>query len=211
MVPRPKILALDLATPPGEALTQAVAHGRTRYPVVRGSLDDTVGIVVIKDLLRCAAEGRPAILEQLLHPALFVPEHARVSEILRDFQRQHRNLALVVDEYGRTVGLVTVEDCVEEIVGEIREERESGGLPFLSRLPDGSHLIDGTAPIRELRQAGLPLEESTEYQTLAGFLLHALHTVPQPGAAVTAHGFVWTVVDMDGARIAKVKAQPTRA
>jgi CBS domain containing-hemolysin-like protein len=117
---------------------------------------------------------------------------------------------LIVDEYGRTIGLVTVEDCVEEIVGEIREERESSGLPFLSRLPDGAYVIDGTATIRELREAGLPLEESSEYQTLAGVLLHTLHTVPQPGASVTAHGFVWTVVDMDGARIAKIKAELVR-
>jgi CBS domain containing-hemolysin-like protein len=200
-----------VATTPGEVLAKAVAYGRTRYPVVRGSVDETVGVVVIKDLLRCAAEGRPPVLETLLHPALFVPENARVSEVLREFQRQHRNLALVVDEYGRTIGLVTVEDCVEEIVGEIREERESSGLPFLSRLPDGAYVIDGTATIRDLREAGLPLEESTAYQTLAGFLLHTLHTVPQPGASVTAHGFVWTVVDMDGARIAKIKAEPVRA
>ena len=212
MVPRPKILALDLATPPDEVLKKAVAFGRTRYPVIRGSVDDTVGVVVIKDLLRCAAESRPPVLDTLLHPALFVPESARVSELLREFQRQHRNLALVVDEYGRTTGLVTVEDCLEEIVGEIREEREPRSVPFLSRLPDGAYVIDGTATIRDLReQAGVPLDESPEYQTVAGFLLHTLHTVPQPGAAVTAHGFVWTVVDMDGPRIAKVKAEPIRS
>jgi putative hemolysin len=212
MVPRSRILALDLDTPPGEVLTRAVAHGRTRLPVVRGSLDDTVGMVVIKDLLRCAAEGTPPVLAQLLHPPLFVPERAHTSEVLRAFQQQHKNLAIVVDEYGRTLGLVTVEDLLEEIVGELREEREPRGVPYLSRLPDGAYLIDGTAPIHDLRrQAGLPLEESPEYQTIAGFLLHALKTVPQPGAAVAAHGFVWTVVDMEGARIAKVKAEPSRA
>jgi putative hemolysin len=211
MVPRHKILALDVATPPEEVLAKAVAHGRTRYPVVRGSVDDPVGVVVIKDLLRCAAEDQPPVLETLLHPGLFVPENARVSEVLREFQRQQRNLALVVDEYGRTVGLVTVEDCLEEIVGEIREEREAGGPPLLLRLPDGAVVIDGAATIRDLReQAGLPLEESSDYQTVAGFLLYTLHTVPQPGAAVTAHGYVWTVVDMEGARIAKVKAAPVR-
>jgi putative hemolysin len=211
MVPRHKILALDVATPPGEVLAKAVAHGRTRYPVVRGSVDEPVGVVVIKDLLRCAAESRPPVLETLLHPGLFVPENARVSEVLREFQRQQRNLALVVDEYGRTVGLVTVEDCLEEIVGEIREERETGGPPLLLRLPDGAVVIDGAATIRDLReQAGLPLEESPDYQTVAGYLLYMLHAVPQPGAAVTAHGYVWTVVDMEGARIAKVKAEPVR-
>jgi putative hemolysin len=207
MVPRPKILALGLDTAPGEVLTQAVAYGHTRFPVVRGSLDDMVGIVVIKDLLRCAAEGKAPVLAQLLHPALFVPETAQISEVLREFQRQHQNMALVVDEYGRTVGLVTVEDLVEEIVGEIHEEREPRGLPYLSRLSDGSYLVDGTASIHDLRvQAGLPLEESPEYQTIAGFLLQTLNTVPLPGASVSAHGVVWTVVDMDGPRIATVKA-----
>jgi putative hemolysin len=208
MVPRPKILALDLDTAPGEVLARAVAFGHTRFPVVRGSLDDTVGVVVIKDLLRCAAEGKPPVLAQLLHTPLFVPESARTSEVLREFQRQHRNLAIVVDEYGRTAGLVTTEDLLEEIVGELREEREPRGLPYLSRLPDGSYLIDGTATIHDLRtQAGLPLEESSEYQTLAGLLLHTLNTVPQPGASVSAHGFTWTVADMDGPRIVKVKAE----
>lgn len=163
---------------------------------------------MIKDLLRCAAEGRPPVLAQLLHPPLFVPENARTSEVLRAFQQQHKNLATVVDEYGRTVGLVTVEDLLEEIVGELREEREPHGLPYLSRLEDGAYLIDGRATIHDLRlQAGLPLEESTEYQTIAGFLLRALQTLPQPGVSVSAHGFVWTVVGMEGPRIAKVKAE----
>jgi putative hemolysin len=212
MVPRPRILALDLDTPPGDVLARAVAHGRTRLPVVRGSLDDAVGVVVIKDLLRCAAQGTPPVLARLLHPALFVPETARTSEVLRAFQQQHRNLALVVDEYGRTVGLVTVEDLVEEIVGELRDEREPRDLPYLTRLPDGACLIDGTASIHDLRQqAGLPLEESAEYQTIAGFLLHTLDTVPRPGAAVTAHGFVWTVVETDGPRIVRVRAEPRPA
>jgi putative hemolysin len=208
MVPRPRILALDVSTPPEDVLAEVVEHGRSRYPVVRGSLDEIVGVVVIKDLLARAAAGAPPALAELLHPPLFVPETARASEILREFQRRHQNLALVVDEYGRTVGLVTTEDLLEELVGEIREEHEAGGLPFLSRLPDGSMLIDGTASVHDLRmQASLPLEESPEYQTLAGFMLRALDVVPQPGASILRHGLRWTVVDMDGPRIAKVKVE----
>jgi putative hemolysin len=200
MVPRPKILALGLDMAPGEVLTQAVAYGHTRFPVVRGSVDDPVGVVVIKDLLRCAADGKPPVLAQLLHPVLFVPETAQISDVLREFQRQHQNMAMVVDEYGRTVGLVTVEDLIEEIVGEIHEEREPRGLPYLSRLSDGSYLIDGTASIHDLRvQAGLPLEESSEYQTIAGFLLHTLNTVPLPGVpsrrtASSGRSWTWTAL-----------------
>ena len=208
MVPRIKILGLDIATPPGEVLQRAASYGRTRLPVFRDSLDEAVGVVVIKDLLREAADGRAPVLADLLHPLLFVPEAARTSDVLRELQRRHRNLALVVDEMGRTMGLVTIEDLLEEIVGEIREERETGSTPYLNRLPDGSYLLDGTTSIHDLRnQAGLPIAESVEYQTIAGLLLHALNSVPQPGASLVHQGYVWTVVEMDGPRIAKVKAQ----
>jgi putative hemolysin len=208
MVPRIRILALDIDTPPDEVLPRVVEHGRTRLPVFRGSLDETVGVVVIKDVLREAAASRAPLLADLLHPPLFVPETARTSEVLRELQRHQQNLALVVDELGQITGLVTIEDLLEEIVGEIRDERETASLPYLSRLPDGSYLIDGTATIHDLRtQAGLPVEASVEYQTIAGFLLRVLDRVPQPGASVVRHGYVWTVLEMDGARIAKVKAE----
>jgi putative hemolysin len=208
MVPQHRILTLDLDTPPGEVLARAVALDRSRFPVVRGSLSDIAGVVTIKDLLRGTAAGGEPVLAELLHPPLFVPETASTSEVLRELQRQHQSLALVVDEYGRTVGLVTVEDLVEEIVGEIRSEREPRDLPFLTELPGGAYLIDGGALVHDLRvQAGLPVEESPEYHTVAGLVLHALSTVPQPGATVSRHGFRWTVVDMEGPRIAKVRAE----
>jgi putative hemolysin len=208
MVPRPRILTLDIDTPPGELMSRAAALNRTRIPVIRGSLDDVAGVVVIKDLLRAAAAAKPPVLAELLHPPLFVPETARTSEVLRTFQRRHQNLALVVDEYGRTAGLVTIEDLLEEIVGEIREEREPSELPYLSRLADGSYLIDGAATMHDLRHAaGLPFEESPDYQTIAGFMLDALNAVPHPGASVSRYGYTFTVGEMDGPRIAKVKAR----
>ena len=138
MVPRPKILALELDTPPGAVLAQAAATGRTRLPVIRGSVDDIVGVVVIKDLLRAVAAQQPLRLSGLLHPVQFVPENARVPVVLHGLQRQHQNLAMVVDEYGRTSGLVTIEDLLEEIVGELRDEREPSGPPYLAHLPGGA-------------------------------------------------------------------------
>jgi len=140
-----------------------------------------------------------------------VPETASVSEILRQFQRHRLQLALVVDEYGQVAGLVTTEDLLEEIVGEIRDERESPGLASVSRLPDGSYMIDGTATIRDLRdQVGLPLEESPDYQTIAGFLLQRLGAVPRPGTIVDANSYRWTIVEMDGPRIMKVRAEAAK-
>ncbi len=209
MVPRPNIRGLDITMPPEQVLKRAAELGRTRLPVYRDTLEDTMGVVVIKDLFRCAAEGATPVLERLLHPALFVPEATRVSDVLRQFQRRRLHLALVVDEYGQVVGMVTTEDLIEEIVGEIRDERESPRLESATRLPDGSYIIDGAATIRDLReQAGLPLEDSPDYQTIAGFILHRLGSVPRPGAALQAAGHRFTVVDMEGPRIMKVKAEP---
>jgi putative hemolysin len=212
MVPRPNILGLDIATPPDEVLARAAAFGRSRLPVFRGAVDDTVGVVLIKDLLRCAAERTPPVLSALLHAPLYVPETARVSDLFGSFQREGLNMALVVDEYGRVIGLVTMQDVLEEIVGKIREEREHLGMDSVRRLPDGSYLIDGTATVRDLRErVDLPVEESPDYQTIAGFLLHKLQTIPVPGMSVAAAGYTWTVVDMDGPRIVKVKAQAREA
>jgi putative hemolysin len=164
---------------------------------------------VIKDLFRCAALQQPINLERLMHPPLFVPESAPVSAVLRQFQSSRLHLALVVDEYGQVAGLVTTEDLLEEIVGEIRDEGESSRLQSVSRLPGGSYMIDGTASIRDLReQVGLPLPDSPDYQTIAGFLLHKLGTVPRPGTVATAGGYRFTVVEMDGPRIMKVRAEP---
>jgi putative hemolysin len=212
MVPRPNIVGLDIETPPAEVLKRAALLGHTRLPVFRGSIEDALGVVVIKDLFRCAALGQPANLERLMHPPLFVPESAPVSAVLRQFQASRSHLALVVDEYGQVAGLVTTEDLLEEIVGEIRDERESSRLSSVSRLPGGSYMIDGTATIRDLReQVGLPLPESPDYQTVAGFLLHRLGTVPRTGTTVEAGDHRWTIMEMDGPRIMKVRAEPERS
>ncbi len=211
MVPRPNILGLDVATPSDQILQRAAEVGHTRLPVFRGSIEGTIGVVVIKDLFRCAALGEPVSLDRLMHPPLFVPETAPVSEVLRQFQRHRLQLGLVVDEYGQVGGLVTTEDLLEEIVGEIRDERESLRLSSVSRLPDGSYMIEGTAAIRDLReQVGLPLEESPDYQTIAGFMLQRLGVVPRPGTTTEAGGYRWTIVEMDGPRIMKVRGEAVK-
>ena len=208
MTPRPHIQGLDMATPAEEVLRRAVAIGHSRIPVYRDSVEQPVGIIVIKDLLRAAAQGAPFSLPDLLRPPLFTPETAPISFLLREFQRHHQNLALVVDEHGSVVGLVTIEDVLEEIVGEIREEGEAGAPPFAHRLPDGSYVLDGFAPIRDVRaQLALPVEESSDYQTVAGFLIHSLGVIPKPGASVAGGGYRWTVVAMDGPKITKVKVE----
>jgi putative hemolysin len=207
MVPRRNILGLDITAPAAEILKRAAQIARSQIPVYRESIEHTIGVVTVKDLFRLAAEGKPIVLSEIMRPPVFVPESVRISTVLRDFQRHRQYLAVVVDEYGGIVGLVTIEDVLEEIVGEIREEGEPTPS-YLTRLADGTHVVDATAPLRDVREAlGVTIRDSPDYTTIAGFILHMLQSVPTPGASVSIGGYVWTVVDMDGPRITKVKVQ----
>jgi len=211
MTPRPKMLALDVATPADQVLPQAVEIGHSRIPVYRDAADNPVGILVMKDLLRAVAAGVPPVLSELLHPPLFIPETVRISVLLREFQRGLQNLALVVDEYGSIAGLVTVEDVLEEIVGELREEGEVGAVAT-NPSPDGSYLLDGMTPFREVRaRLTLPVEYSESYTTVAGLLLHTLGAIPGPGTVITVGGYQWTVVEMQGPKIVRVRVERARS
>jgi len=206
MVPRPKIQALEIETPVPEALEYIAAVGKSRYPVYRRTLDDVVGILYDKDLLPLLAAGKPVVLADLLHPAYFAPETTRIPRLLREMQRRRMPMALVVDEYGSVEGLVTIEDLIEEIVGEIRDEDEEEGP--VKRMRDGSLIMDASVTIRDLQgQYGLDFPESAEYETLAGFVLSQLQRVPRGGEIITHGPWKLTVVDMDGRRINRVRVE----
>jgi putative hemolysin len=146
----------------------------------------------------------------LVREPLFVPESANVSRLLRDLQRTRQHLAMVVDEYGGIVGLVTLDDAIGRIVGEIRERAGGPGEPTMARLADGSIVVDGLVRIEELKRAfGIPIEESQEYSTVAGFILTLLNTIPNVGATFTHDGHRWTVLQVEGPRIKKVKIERT--
>ncbi len=211
MVPRPKIQAIPLDLPSAEVLRFVAEAGYARYPVYRKGLDDIVGILNHKDVVRAMADARPIVLADLVHPALFVPETKPVSELLKEMQRRRLGMAMVVDEYGGIEGLVTVEDLIEEIVGEIHDEDETESRP-IERRRDGSLLIDASASIRDLDgQHGLAFPESSAYETLAGFMLEQLQRVPRGGENATYQGRKFTVVEMDGRRIARIKVEPVKA
>jgi putative hemolysin len=207
MIPRPRIHAIDIETPVEEVLRFINETGKSRYPVYRGSLDEVVGILYDKDLLRVLSEQKPIVLAELLRPAFFVPETAQVSHLLKQMQRRRMPLALVVDEYGGVEGLITIEDLIEEIVGEIDDAADRDPQP-VQRLKDGSFLVDASISIHDLAdQHGLRFPESAEYETLAGFVLAQLQRVPRGGEIVTAGDWRLTIVDMDGRRIARVKVE----
>ncbi len=208
MVPRTAIAGLDASTPP-EALLRAVSElGHSRIPVYQESIERPLGILAIKDLLAAVARGA-IVLPELLHPPLFVPETAKISALLHELQRRRQGLALVVDEYGGVVGLVTLEDVIEEIVGDIDDEGESRPAWLAARQPDGSFILDAMAPVKEVRERlRLPLADSSRYATVAGLLIDTLETIPPPGTTVRADGHQWTILEVDGPKITKVRVQP---
>ena len=205
MVPRPKIFALDVGTPPGEVEHLIVEGGYTRIPVYDDTPDNVIGLVYIKDVLRLLERRQPIVLRKILHPVHFVPETKKVGELLKELQKRRTHMALVIDEHGSLVGLVTMEDLLEEIVGEIQDEYDWEERP-VERLRDGSLVVDGTLSAADLRASyQIPIPESAEFETVAGFLLEKLGTVPRGGEFVDLGGHRLTVVDVEKNRISKVK------
>ncbi len=208
MTPAHKIRAVPVDAPPEEVLRTIVESGYSRLPVYEKTLDQILGVVDDRDLLAALVREQPVELRKLLHPVVFVPETKKVGQLLQELQRRRLPMAIVLDEFGSTRGLVTVEDLIEEIVGEIRDQHEPDERP-VERLPDGSMVVDASLPARELRDTyGIPIPESGEFETLAGFMLAALQRIPKGGEIVFHEGYKFTVVNLDGRRITKVKVEP---
>ena len=208
MVPRVRIQALDVTTTTDEVVRRLTEISYSRVPVYEGDLDHIVGILYFKDVLRAIGEGHPWAMRRLLHPPLYVPEMVQISRLLRTLQQRRLNMAIVVDEHGGVAGLITTEDLLEQLVGDISDEGEPEADALVTLLPDGAMVAQGSAPLWELReQYDLPLEESAHYHTMAGLMLARLGHIPQGGEAVIEQGYILTVVDMDGPRIARVKIE----
>jgi putative hemolysin len=207
MVPRPKIFSLDVDTPPAEVGRLIVESGFSRFPVYADSIDNIVGLLYVKDALRILERGEPVVIRNILHPAHFVPETKKVGALLKELQRRRTHMAVVVDEHGSVSGLVTLEDILEEIVGEIRDEYDWEERP-VEQLRDGSLVVEGTVSASELREDyGVPLPESAEFETVAGFMLDRLGSVPKGGEVVTVGEWRLTIVDVEGNRVSKVKVE----
>ena len=205
MTPRTAIVALDSGATLDEALGIVVDAGFSRYPVFEGSLDNIVGMVHAKDLLP-VLRHRPATfsLASVMRDVHAVPGSREVEEVLADFKRLKEHLAIVLDEYGGTAGLVTMEDLLEELVGEILDEHDEGAA-ITRRTAQGDTLVPGQMEIADLNEAhGLHVPEE-DYTTVGGFVFGALGRLPQVGDRVTGGGASWTVKEMDGRRIAIVE------
>jgi len=208
MVPRPDVVAISADMAPEEALATVVNSPYTRYPVYRNSLDEIVGILHVRDLFAAMHDlGLAAVrLEAVARPAFVVPETKDLAALLADFRREKQHMAIVVDEYGVVEGIVTLEDLIEEIVGEIEDEFD---LPDTSveRLDDTHVRIDGSYTIDDFNEAfGTDLEKD-DYHTMAGLVFGELGRAPEVGDEVAVDGLSLTVSEVEGSRISQLEIE----
>lgn len=208
MVPRIDIAAIDQEATFDDAVTLVLTEGHSRTPLYKESVDHIVGILYAKDLLRIIAAGGPRPrLRDIMRPALFVPESQAVDDLLNELQRRRVHMAIVLDEYGGTAGLVTIEDLLEEIVGEIQDEFDEEE-PMKVIVREGEAILDGRADIDEMGELvdpPLELEDDEEYDTVGGFVYHRIGRVPVVGDTVAVDPFKITVVKVTGRRVGKVR------
>jgi putative hemolysin len=208
MVPRVSIVGIRVDASFEEAIDVVIDEGHSRIPVYEESVDEVVGILYAKDLLpylKSDAAPRPA-LRALLRPPVLVPESMTIDDLLHELQRRKVHIAIVLDEYGGTAGLVTIEDLLEEIVGEIQDEYDVEE-PMVVRISEHEARIDGRADVDELRELfdiELELEDEEEYDTVGGLIYHRVGGVPAPGDIVNVDGLTLTVETTDSRRVGKV-------
>jgi magnesium and cobalt exporter, CNNM family len=208
MVPRPDVVAISAEMPPEEALRAVVDSPFTRYPVYRDTLDDVVGILHVRDLFAAIHDlGIASVsLESIVRPAYVVPETKDLAALLADFRREKQHLAIVIDEYGDVEGLVTLEDLLEEIVGDIEDEFD---LPDTSiERVDETHVrIDGTYTIDDFNEEFDTELEHEDFNTMAGLVFGELGRAPEVGDEVRVDGLVLRVLEIEGSRIGKLEVQ----
>ena len=210
MVPRIAMATIQATATFDEAIETIVEHGHSRIPVYDESVDEILGILYAKDLLpflRESAGPRPD-LRTLLRTPVYIPESMTVDDLLHEFQRRKVHIAIVLDEYGGTAGLVTIEDLLEEIVGEIQDEYDVEE-PMVVRLSEDEARLDGRASVDDLAElfdTNLGLEDEDEYDTVGGLIYHRIGGVPSPGDRVEVDGLILTVETTDGRRVGKVLA-----
>ncbi|HVH51759.1 MAG TPA: hemolysin family protein [Gaiellaceae bacterium] len=205
MVARPDVVALSVDMPPEDAVAAVLDSPYTRYPVYRETLDDIAGVLHVRDLFAAMHErGLDELhLDQLLRPAYIVPETKDLASLLQDFRRTSNHFAIVVDEYGAMVGICTLEDLIEEIVGEIEDEFDVAEEPIV-QVDEDTYRVDGMFPIEEFNERfGTDLPDE-DYHTVAGFVFGQLGRAPEPGDDVPHDGLRFDVLEVEGNRIERL-------
>jgi len=210
MIPRTKVVAVDLHTQPLEILQMLAEHGHSRMPVYQGAIDQIVGVLHARDLVPMMQHPELIVVQDVIRPANFIPWSKPVGELLREMQRKKIHMALVVDEYGGIMGLVTLEDVLEVIVGDIRDEYDDD-LPELDPVADGSVLVRASMSLQTLRKS-FPFElPEGDFETVGGFLNFLAGAIPESGDKFFFAGLQFTVQERTPKRVRRVRIQRSTA
>jgi putative hemolysin len=214
MRPRPDFVSVDSGMTIDQALDEAFEHGVSRLPVLKEDDDgneDILGIVYAKDLMRRIRSGEgQSVVDSLVRSAVVIPENKPVAKLMREMQREHFHMAIIADEYGSIAGLVTLEDCLEELVGEIVDEHDEE-VPDIQQLPNGESMVDASMSISDFNQHfKLSLDED-EYDTVGGYMFGTLEHVPDVGESIAVDGWHLIVEDVEGRRITAIRLKPSVA
>lgn len=194
MVPRTHVFAVDKSLPAGKIIEKILENGYSRVPVYEGTIDHVVGIIFTKDLLLKLHTGKDFPLEGIIRPAHYIASNKKLIDIMRDFQKQHVQFAVVVDEFGGTEGVITMEDILEELVGEIQDEYDTE-TPLIERVGDRKFRVQGSVSLVSLNERlPRPLPENETYVTLAGMIIDAAGRIPNVGESVSQNDYQFTVV-----------------
>ncbi len=210
MVPRSQVISIKATQTPQEFLPAIIDAAHSRYPVIGESLDDVIGILLAKDLLPLILQGeQPNFnIKDLLRPATFVPESKRLNVLLREFRANHNHMAVVIDEYGGVAGLVTIEDVLEQIVGDIEDEHDVEEDSYIKPLPSGDYLIKALTPIDSFNEAFDSQFSDDEYDTVGGLVMNAFGHLPKRNEVTEIGEFRFRVLNADSRRIHLLRLTP---
>jgi magnesium and cobalt transporter len=213
LIPRSQVAAIAVDQPPEEYLSLIFETGHSRYPVIGENLDEVKGLLLVKDLLpllNCPAEERERFrLEDILRPAMFVPESKRLNSLLKAFRDTHNHMAVVVDEYGGTAGIVTIEDILEQIVGDIEDEHDTDEEDDIRELGEGRYAIRALTPIEDFNERFGTRFSDDEFDTVGGLVMQRFGHLPGRGEHAELGGWRFTVLNADNRRIRLLEAAPS--
>lgn len=208
MVPRSQMVVMDADAPLEDILTVAIESNHSRFPVIGESIDDIRGILLAKDLLQVALHGRENFcLQTLLRPATIIPESKRLNVLLREFREQRYHMAVVVDEYGSVSGIVTIEDVLEEIVGDIEDETDETEEGFIIKREDGSYQVAALTPIEDFNEAFKTGFSEEEFDTIGGILLQCFGRFPHVGDCIDIENLHFCILEGDNRQIRQIEVR----
>lgn len=208
MTPRFKVHALDVSADKDEVLKMLGESGFARFPVFEEEMDNIIGVLHNKDVIHSIADKKKIDLRKLIIKPLFVPEAITLSRLLKKLQKERQSMAIVINEYGSMEGLITVEDILEELVGEIRDETDDHEMSEVKKVKENIFLIDGAKNIKDINETlMLNLPEEEEFETIAGFILSHLQTAPEKGKSVVFNNMKFSIEKVEENRIAEVKIE----